>query len=255
MFYHIQRVPLSFNDVLKAELLSHLEIAHFINLDETLYIAKKEGSYFISNDSSFTTFKDISLLSKEGSVLREVIDTYQRCIDTETDLETDYNKIFKDVFQQFSLNNDSPSKIFHDGMRWRALMNSPCIRILGQSGLAKYRKPIEEGAGYAHFGMEIWSLKSPGFEKHYDLNYGREILTEYADQMLRNLELQKEMSIDVILPEMKEGLTLSIKGVNAQLVMEIDSEITAVLLGSEDPVESIRRYVKSLGIPVDVIVR
>jgi hypothetical protein len=72
--------------------------------------------------------------------------------------------------------------------RWRALVGSTAIRILGNSGC----RNGDEGA-YAHFGMEVWTHHSPG----YDLAYGKQVLENYADKMHNVLVAQQTLTVDV----------------------------------------------------------
>lgn len=64
-----------------------------------------------------------------------------------------------------------------DATRWRALLSSPAIRILGHAGLQD-DKPID--GHYCHFGMEIWSH----YEPYYDNKKAGEVITRYADNMI-----------------------------------------------------------------------
>ncbi|MFM0958482.1 hypothetical protein WFM01_03200 [Yersinia enterocolitica] len=64
-----------------------------------------------------------------------------------------------------------------DATRWRALLSSPAIRILGHAGLQD-DKPID--GHYCHFGMEIWSHHEP----YYDNKKAGELITRYADNMI-----------------------------------------------------------------------
>lgn len=64
-----------------------------------------------------------------------------------------------------------------DAARWRAMLSSPAIRILGYAGLQD-DKPID--GHYCHFGMEIWSH----YEPYYDNKKAGELITRYADNMI-----------------------------------------------------------------------
>ncbi|EON3334644.1 hypothetical protein ACNHGG_001331, partial [Yersinia enterocolitica] len=64
-----------------------------------------------------------------------------------------------------------------DATRWRALLSSPAIRILGHAGLQD-DKPID--GHYCHFGMEVWSH----YEPYYDNKKAGELITRYADNMI-----------------------------------------------------------------------
>ncbi len=65
-----------------------------------------------------------------------------------------------------------------DAERWRALLASDRIRMIGSAGL---REP--EGNNYAHFGMEIWT------------KYGRNYSPELLDQMDKGNALGREWLI------------------------------------------------------------
>ncbi|MFM0976266.1 hypothetical protein WFJ72_13025 [Yersinia enterocolitica] len=64
-----------------------------------------------------------------------------------------------------------------DATRWRAMLSSPAIRILGYAGLQD-DKPID--GHYCHFGMEIWSHHEP----YYDNKRAGILITRYADNMI-----------------------------------------------------------------------
>ncbi len=69
-----------------------------------------------------------------------------------------------------------------DAKRWRAMLASDRIRMLGSAGLN-----TPEPDNYAHFGMEIWTKygSSPDPKLRLDMEHGnvlgREWLTKYAD--------------------------------------------------------------------------
>lgn len=78
---------------------------------------------------------------------------------------------------------DAPSEIDKlDAARWRALLASQRIRMIGSAGI---KKP--EPNHYAHFGMEIWTTYSRDYSAELLLQLdsgnaqGREWLTLYAD--------------------------------------------------------------------------
>lgn len=71
-----------------------------------------------------------------------------------------------------------------DADRWRALLGSPYISIMGWAGFDRDMKPMP-GATYMHFGINFWS------EHGYTADHvkepterGRRILTAYADARL-----------------------------------------------------------------------
>lgn len=92
----------------------------------------------------------------------------------------------------YSLMSDVEAMPDYDVMqaarRWRALVGSTAIRILGNSGC----RDGDDGA-YAHFGMEVWTHHSPG----YDLAYGKQVLENYADKMHNILVAQQTLTVDV----------------------------------------------------------
>lgn len=69
-----------------------------------------------------------------------------------------------------------------DAARWRALLGSQRIRMLGSAGLNK-----PEANNYAHFGMEIWTIYGSRLtdEQRETMKrgneQGRDWLTKYAD--------------------------------------------------------------------------
>ena len=69
-----------------------------------------------------------------------------------------------------------------DASRWRALLDSERIRMIGSAGIAN-----PQADNYAHFGMEIWttygtSLNAEQAQQMVDGNVrGREWITKYAD--------------------------------------------------------------------------
>lgn len=65
-----------------------------------------------------------------------------------------------------------------DAARWRALINSPRLRIMGTAGFDKEGKPAASmDSGYMHFGLEVWSRHSDETTN----GYARAVLTNYAD--------------------------------------------------------------------------
>ncbi|MBN5414792.1 DUF551 domain-containing protein [Serratia marcescens] len=71
-----------------------------------------------------------------------------------------------------------PDDVQRDADRWRAMLGSARIRILGAAGFGATGLPGGD-PDYRHFGMEIWT-HYPGWltEKN---EYGIDILTKYAD--------------------------------------------------------------------------
>jgi hypothetical protein len=71
-----------------------------------------------------------------------------------------------------------------DAARWRALMSSQRVRVIGSAGLVdpttgNLRMPPD---GYIHIGIELWSLhNAPHPSKDFPQDRCREQLTFYAD--------------------------------------------------------------------------
>ncbi|WP_228727471.1 hypothetical protein [Klebsiella sp. RHBSTW-00215] len=74
-----------------------------------------------------------------------------------------------------------PEDVQRDAKRWRALLGSARIRIIGSAGFDATAHP-GENPDYRHFGMEIWT-HYPNW-LHEKNEYGIDTLTQYADAML-----------------------------------------------------------------------
>ncbi|VTM90554.1 Uncharacterised protein [Raoultella ornithinolytica] len=74
-----------------------------------------------------------------------------------------------------------PDDVQRDAKRWRALLGSARIRIIGSAGFDATAHP-GENPDYRHFGMEIWT-HYPNW-LHEKNEYGIDTLTQYADAML-----------------------------------------------------------------------
>lgn len=79
-----------------------------------------------------------------------------------------------------------------DAARWRALLASARIRILGSAGIDSEIMPDGQPYnGYAHFGMEIWTKYGASLDSNQALRMqignaqGRDVLTKYADIAIR----------------------------------------------------------------------
>lgn len=133
--------------------------------------------------------------------------------------------------------------------RWDALLSSPAIRILGHSSVIK--NPSE--SGYAHFGMEIWSIHSGRYYGGEQIQQGRDILTAYADIMIRNNARINDIKIS--LPADRSGVVKrgEIKGNDILMTLE-DLELDAILQSKTDE-EALTLFtssVKSRGVSTDV---
>ncbi len=67
-----------------------------------------------------------------------------------------------------------------DAKRWRALMNSGRIRILGSSGLGN--------DDYQHFGVELWDKYPDRDGLKAQNEYGKEVFTKYVDTIIKRDE-------------------------------------------------------------------
>jgi len=76
-----------------------------------------------------------------------------------------------------------------DAARWRALMSSQRIRVIGSAGLvdAVTGEPRAPADGYAHIGVELWSLhRSAHPDPEFPQDRCREQLTFYVDFLRAN---------------------------------------------------------------------
>lgn len=77
----------------------------------------------------------------------------------------------KEDLEKMKMSNDTL-----DAKRWRALINSQRIRILGSSGLGN--------DDYQHFGVELWD-KYPERDGLKEKNeYGKKVFTKYVDTII-----------------------------------------------------------------------
>lgn len=77
-----------------------------------------------------------------------------------------------------------PEDIEQDAARWRALVSSARIRILGTAGFMPVTKPGINGPSnpdFRHFGAELWTHHTGWSADKNQL--GIDTLTQYADQM------------------------------------------------------------------------
>lgn len=71
-----------------------------------------------------------------------------------------------------------------DARRWRALMGSQRVRVIGSAGLIdpETREPRAPADGYMHIGVEIWSLhNAPHPSAEFPQDRCRAQLTAYVD--------------------------------------------------------------------------
>lgn len=73
-----------------------------------------------------------------------------------------------------------------DAARWRALLSSGRIRIVGSAGFdhVTHTEP-RVGAGHLHFGVEFWSTHS----SRDGSDHAKTLLTNYADWRLRHQDV------------------------------------------------------------------
>jgi len=90
----------------------------------------------------------------------------------------------------------TPPAVLTDATRWRAMLSSARIRILGSAGFSSAPSDYKSHADYRHFGMEIWTMYGKPGEYDFSENnaYGKEVLTRYADAIL-NAQLKNEPTI------------------------------------------------------------
>lgn len=75
-----------------------------------------------------------------------------------------------------------------DAQRWRALLASARVRVLGWAGLPEPGLPsMAEDPRYAHIGLELWTLH----EFKDENERGARKVTEYADKMREVLREQQ----------------------------------------------------------------
>lgn len=134
--------------------------------------------------------------------------------------------------------------------RWDALLSSPAIRILGSAGVTKDQRD----SGYAHFGMEIWSLHPSRTSDGEPSEYGRGILTQYADIVIKNNARAESISVKIIDNYVAPGYR---KGVvhGPELQFELpELELDAILheTSPEQQLVMLRASLLSRGVNTDV---
>ena len=86
-----------------------------------------------------------------------------------------------------------------DAARWRALLSSDRLRLLGSAGFgttSSGQKAVDsripDPSGYRHFGMEFWTKHREKSSEH-----GARVLEAYADAILdHQAKLQEEYEVD-----------------------------------------------------------
>lgn len=73
-----------------------------------------------------------------------------------------------------------------DALRWRALMSSDRIRIMGSAGFdytdSENPRPRNE---YMHLGVEVWSRHSAKDDSEFPQTRCRKLLTTYVDEIIK----------------------------------------------------------------------
>lgn len=75
---------------------------------------------------------------------------------------------------------DTFAALLADAERWRALMNSGRIRIMGSGGMKDGDDPR-----VAHVGLELWAWFPPDTDIAAINVYGQQRLTKYVDEVQR----------------------------------------------------------------------
>ncbi|HDZ9654543.1 TPA: hypothetical protein ACI1IO_004136 [Yersinia enterocolitica] len=175
------------SSVVHADLLEKVA-SHIISIESLQEETQKERDELKELNCHF----DLSIRKTEGvnEVLRSKLEAAERALikplpigELVHRLEGQtYEKWFsesdvKDLRERAETAEAALSAAQLDATRWRALLSSPAIRILGHAGLQD-DKPID--GHYCHFGMEIWSHHEP----YYDNKKAGELITRYADNMI-----------------------------------------------------------------------
>ncbi len=81
--------------------------------------------------------------------------------------------------------SDDIEQLKIDAARWRALIGSARIRPIGSAGL--YKDTMDKTKGYAHLGLELWTLSEKSANEHVQRTVEKEHatgvlwLTAYVD--------------------------------------------------------------------------
>lgn len=70
-----------------------------------------------------------------------------------------------------------------DALRWRALMQSQRMRVLGLAGFGSNNHPPDM-TGYRHIGIEFWTKHDSHESIARDHEYAKQMLLNYIDVML-----------------------------------------------------------------------
>lgn len=73
-----------------------------------------------------------------------------------------------------------------DALRWRALMSSDRIRVMGGAGFDwKVPGTPEPTGDYMHLGVELWSRHTAKDDPQYPQTRCRNLLTRYVDELIK----------------------------------------------------------------------
>lgn len=76
------------------------------------------------------------------------------------------------------------AELERDAMRWRGLMASARIRIMGWAGMPDRKA----GADYMHMGIEVWSIHDAADDQRFPQDDCRQQLAAYADAMAARIK-------------------------------------------------------------------
>ena len=130
----------------------------------------------------FAAIKDQHAAAQHAESGKEIVSAYQRGY--MDGIAKGRRDVAEDVKDSAPGTPEAPADIVLDAQRWRALLGSARIRILGSAGIKSDVDPNgNPHNGYAHFGMEIWTM------------YGSSLSSEQREQMRANNESARELLI------------------------------------------------------------
>lgn len=110
--------------------------------------------------------------------------SYIRCGDEFDSAAEQAKQRAREAYDRLASHLPSLLESQRDAERWRGLLASARIRVLGTAGIPA------EGDGYAHMGIEIWT-KHHSFENN-PTPINADLLCQYADIMRANLTASPE---------------------------------------------------------------
>ena len=135
----------------------------------------------LRNDLSKKNEKDSEIQSEAGS---NEIELYHIKMLLRSLGHSNFNNMATRLSEIISDYSDTAHHNTLDASRWRALLASARIRMMGSAGIDNPRPD-----GYAHFGMEIWTIHGDVPEGYNEL--GKRWLRGYAD-IMREVLAKKE---------------------------------------------------------------